>query len=217
MRKDLNTGKGRCRATALLPITPVQAVIELGASQDFLMKALNAVHHANRHGDPDDFIAVALPGMRMGRNCMLPGQGIELIGSEAALSGYLSLEGPASLQRRGMLVTPEIEEPFMEEGAPGAAYVRDRACEKRTPGWIRRSQARAERRGKPLGKPVRVRGNDLNALALYYGNAVIHVRQVIGEIAEGLLMVNTYGFSSGGAPAVLPVKPVILDEADDAA
>ena len=217
MADDLNAGKGRCRAAALLPITPVQAVIELGASRDFLMKALNAVHHANRHGDPDDFIAVALPGMRMGRNCMLPGHGIELIGSEAALSVYLGLEGPASLKRRGMLVTPEIEEAFMEDGAPGAAYIRDRACEKRTPGWIWRSQARAERRGKNLGKPVRVRGNDLSVLALYYGNAVVHVRQVIDEISAGPLMVNTYGFSSGAAPAVLPVNPVILDEADDAA
>jgi len=29
--------------------------------------------------------------------------------------------------------------------------------------------------------------------------------------------VNTYGFSSDGAPGVLPVNPVILDEVDDAA
>lgn len=217
MADHLNNGKGRCEGTARLAITPVQAVIELGASQDLLSKALNAVHHANRHGDPDDFIAVSLPGMRMGRNCMLPGHEIELIGSEASLSAYLRLEGPASLQRRGMLITPEVEEAYMDDGAPGAAYIRDRSCERRTPGWIRRSQARAERRGKRLAKPVRVRGNDLSALALYYGDAVVHVRQVIGEISDEPLMVSTYGFSSGRAPATLPVNPAILDEADDAA
>lgn len=217
MVEELNSGKGRCQGTARLVIKPVQAVIELSASQDVLTKALNAVHHANRHGDAADFIAVALPCMRMGRNCMLPGHEIELFGSEASLSAYLELEGPKSLQRRGMLASADIEEAFMDEGMPGAAYVRDRSCEKRTPGWMRRSQARAERRGKPLGKPVHVRGNDLSALALHYGNAVVHVRQIIGEISEGPLMVNTYGFSSDGAPGVMPVNPVILDEADDAA
>lgn len=217
MSEGLNKGKGRCQGTASLSINPVQAVIELGAGQDVLSKVLNAVHHANRHGDPDDFIAIALPGMRMGRNCMLPGHEIELFGSEISLSAYLSLDGPASLQRRGMLVTPEIEEAFMDEGMPGAAYVRDRFCEKRTPGWIRRSRARAERRGKPVGKPVRVRGNDLSALALHYGDAVVHVRQKIGEVSATPLLVSTYGFSSGGTPAVLPVDPVVLDEAHDAA
>ena len=217
MVDELNSGKGRCRGASRLTLTPVQAVIELGASHDVLAKALNAVHHANRHGNPDDFIAVALPGMKLGRSCMLPGHEIELIGSEVSLSAYLDLEGPRSLQRRGMLVAPEVEEAYMDDGMPGAAYVRDRSCEKHTPGWIRRSQARAERRGKPLGKPARVRGNDLGALALHYGNAVVHLRQVIGEVSDAPLMVSTYGFSSGGAPAILPVSPIILDEPDDAA
>lgn len=217
MPSDLNAGKGRCHGTARLFVAPVHAVIELGASQDLLSKALSAVHHANRHADPDDFIAVALPGMRMGRNCMMAGHEIELIGSEASLSAYLSLEGPASLQRRGMLITTEIEKAYMDVGAPGAAYIRDRSCEKRTPGWIRRSQARAERRGKNLGKPVRVRGNDLSALALHYGQAVVHVRQVAGEISEKPILVSTYGFSSSGAPAILPVDPMFLDEIYDAA
>ena len=217
MSEKLNTGKGRCQATALLSLTPVQAVVELGAAPDFLAKALNAVHHANRHGDPDDFIAVALPDMRQGRDCMQSGSRIELFASEAALAAFLELEGPASLLRRGMLASPDIEESFIEDGGSGAAYIRDRSCEKRTPGWIRRSRARAERRGKPLGKPVRVRGNDLSALALHYGNAVVHVRQVIGDVPDGPLLVNTYGFSSASAPAVLPVSSAILDEADDAA
>lgn len=217
MADDLNNGKGRCRGTARLRITPVQAVIELGASRDVLVKALNAVHHANRHGDPDDFIAVALPGMKMGRNCMLPGHEIDLIGSEASLSAFLDLEGPKSLQRRGMLVAPEVEETFMDNGMPGAAYVRDRSCEKHTPGWVRRSRARAERRGKPVGKPVRLRGSDLSALALHFGDSVVHLRQVVGEISKAQLRVSTYGFSSSGAPAILPVNPVIRDQANDAA
>ena len=214
---ELNVGKGRCRGTARLPLTPVQAVIELGAAQDLLMKALNAVHHANRHADPDEFIAVALPGMRMGRSCMMPGFGLELIGSERALATYLDLEGPASLRRRGMILPAEIEEVRPEPGAAGTAYVRDRASAKRTPGWVRRSRARAERRGVEVGKPVRVTGHDLTALTLYYGRTVVHVRQVPGLITGEPLLVNTYGFSSAGAPAVLPVSPAITDGLRDAA
>lgn len=217
MNTELNRGKGQCKGTARLLIKPEKAVIELGASQDVLIKALNAVHHANRHGATDDFIAVALPQMKMGRNCMQPGHEIELIGSKASLAAYLELEGSVSLKRRGMLVEPEVEDVFMEVGKQGAAFVRDRACEKRTPGWIRRSQARAARRGKPVGKPVRERSNDLSALALYYGEVVVHVRQVIGEVTKEPMTVSTYGFSAQGAPAVLPVMLAHLGETVDAA
>lgn len=217
MSTELNNGKGRCQCTARLLIEPVQAVIELGAGQDVMAKALNAVHHANRHGSVDDFIAVALPGMKMGRNCMQPGPEIELFGSDASLTSLLALEGPASLVRRGMIGTPEIEEAFMDPGMPGAAYVRDRSCEKRTPGWIRRSKARAARRGKPVGRAVSVRGNDLSALALHYGDAVVHVRQVRADISDAPVYVSTYGFSGNDAPGVLPVTPALAEDAFDAA
>jgi len=220
MSGTLNTGQGRCRGTATLLIKPVQAVIELGASNDVRSKVLNAVHHANRHGSADDFIAVALPCMRMGRNCMLPGHEIQLFGSGRSLAGLLTLDGLQSLVRRGMLSDLEIEEAFLDPGETGAAYVRDRSCAKRTEGWLRREKARATRRGKPwkdLG--VHPRGNDLTALALRYGKTVVHVRQVVGEMTDTPLMVNTYGFSSpvSGRSAVLPVMPEFAEEVDNAA
>lgn len=220
MSTTLNTGQGRCQGTARLLIKPVQAVIELGASGDVRTKALNAVHHANRHALQEDFIAVALPEMRMGRNCMLPGHEIELIGSEASLSRFLALEGLLTLQRRGMIELPEIDEVFSDVGDIGAAYIRDRACEKHTPGWIRRNKARAERRGKPWkDKITKLRGDDRSTLVLQYGAAVLHVRQVIAEMTENPLMVSTYGFSSAqpGQYAVLPVLPEAAAGIDDAA
>ena len=218
MNRTLNTGKGRCHGTASLLLQPVQAVIELGASGDVLTKALNAVHHANRHGSPGDFIAVALTAMRMGRNCMLPGHDIELIGSEASLSGLTSLDWIQSLLRRGMLKPFEFQETFLESGKVGAAYVRDRACETRTEGWLRRNKARAERRGKTW-KDGRARSDDQTALCLRYGQAVIHVRQIIGEMTDEPLMVSTYGFSSpvSGHQAILPVYPDAVRVLDHAA
>jgi len=219
MSSALNAGKGRCHGTARLLIRPVQAVIELGASGDVLTKTLNAVHHANRHGSPDNFIAVALPAMRMGRNCMLPGHEIELIGSKTILSGLMDLDEVQSLVRRGMLRSLKIEETFFEPGMVGAAYVRDRACEKHTEGWLRRNRARTERRGiawKAVKTPVR--RNDRSALRLDYGKAVIHVRQIIDNMTDNHnLMVSTYGFSSQVASqmAILPVYPDAARNAND--
>lgn len=219
MTEDLNTGQGRCHGTVRLFIKPVQAVIELGASQDVLQKVLAAVHHANRHADVDDFIAIALPAMRMGRNCMMPGHEIELIGSDASLAAFLALEGPQSLVRRGMIPPAEIDEAFVDPGIIGAAYLRDRASEKYTSGWMRRNKARADRRGKPWTDEAKPRGNDPTALTLHCGSAVLHVRQVVAEMTDAPLMVSTYGFSGAtpGCHAVLPVFPEAAKEAYDAA
>lgn len=203
----LNVGTGTCQATASLLIKPVQAVVELGAVGDFINTALNTVHHANRHGLKEDQIAIALPEMNKGRKYMMPGTEIELLGSLTSLTTFLEMEGTRTLKRRGMLLEQEIEETFIEVGMVGAAYVRDRNCEKRTPGWIRRSKARAERRSKPLGKNVIVRSNDLSALAVKYGKIVLHIREQVGKVTSGPLIVSTYGFSSPANPAILPVMP----------
>lgn len=217
MSAQLNAGAGRCQGVARLLIKPPPAVIELGALGDVQTRVLHAVHQANRHGSTEDFIAVAFPTMRMGRDCMMPGHEIELIGSHSSLSNVLELEGLKTLSRRGMLSDLVIAETFFETGLRGAAYVRDRTCEKRTAGWIRRSKARAERRGKPVGSPVAQRGNDLSALALSYGEVVLHVRETPGETGGAPMMVSTYGFSSFSAPAILPVLPDSMRESDRAA
>ena len=121
------------------------------------------------------------------------------------------------LKRRGMLVATDIMDAVAETGTQGAAYVRDRACEKHTPGGIARSRRRAERRGKPLGQPVEPRADDTRTLLLRHGHAVLHIREQIGLIAEGPLLVSTYGFSSAAAPAVLPVWTESMRELDNAA
>jgi len=203
----LNEGKGRCQPTARLLIQPTEAVIELGAAEDVLTTALRAVHHANRNGSPEDFIAVALPRMRMGRKTMLPGNDLELIGSEASLKVFLTLEGILTLTRRGMLGATEVAEVFADSNLVGAAYIRDRSSEKHTPGWIRRSQARAARRGKPLGKNVKPRAHNLKNLVLNHGDTVLHIQEVVGTYTEVPLMVSTFGFSGASAPAILPVFP----------
>jgi hypothetical protein len=207
MGDHVNVGKGRCRGTAQLLLKPVKAVVDLGAAPDFMQKVLNAVHHANRQGAPDDFIAVALPTIRKGRDALIQGTEVELFGSPASLSAFMCLEGVLSLKKRGMVEYLEVMEVFAGPGDLGAAYVRDRICEKHTAGWIRRSKARAERRGKSLGKPVKLRADDTSSLMLTYGETVLHVREIQAEMSDLPLMVSTYGFSYAGEPAVLPVIP----------
>ncbi|GBR44331.1 hypothetical protein [Neokomagataea thailandica] len=212
----LNEGKGRCLATSRLLIRPVRAVIELGAAGDVLSAAIRAVHHANRHGSVEDFIAIAFPTMKMGRETMLSGDDIELIGSDASLGRFLELEGIITLKRRGMLEETFPDQVYADEGMIGAAYVRDRAVEKHTPGWIRRTEARAARRGKPLGKAVKQRENDLKSLILTHGTTVLHIREVLGPFTDRPLHVSTYGFSASGDPAILPVFPESARTVDNA-
>lgn len=209
----LNVGQGQCQGTARLLIRPVRAVIELGAVGDVFSAALRAVHHANRHYKPDDFIAVAFPTMRMGRDVMQPGHELELIGSEASLSGFLALEGAEKLRHRGMIDTPEIGEIYFDPGMIGAAYIRDRKAGKHKAGWIRRTKARAERRGKPLGNETTVKSFDSKILTLRQGEVVLHVREVVANYIDAPLMVSTYGLSSASCPAVLPVSPDSAREA----
>ncbi|MCY4304592.1 MAG: hypothetical protein OXC62_07440 [Aestuariivita sp.] len=210
MNVKMNAGLGRCQGTARLLVKPVQPVIALGASPDVLTKVLNAVHHTNRHSSLDDFIAVALPEMDMGRDRMLPGHEIELIGTENVLSQFQRLEGMLTLQRRSMLQPLKIEETFYDVGEIGAAYVRDRIFEKRTPGWLQRSKMRAERRGKPWKENAReVKAEKMFVLKLNYGNVVLFIREIRLELKDVPLFVSTYGFSSArtGHQAVLPVWP----------
>ena len=184
--------------------------------QDVIKLVLHATHHANRHGSLDDFVAVALPTMQQKHHGMVPGHEIELFGSDTALSAFLTLDGPQRLVRRNMLVSPEIEEAYFDSGVQGTAYVRDRACEKNTAGWLRRAKARAERRGKPWHVSSKSRPLDKSVLALHYDKKVVHVKQVPGYVGDDPLMVSTYGFSSSVAGAVLPVVPELALEFDHA-
>lgn len=213
----LNAGQGVCVARARLLIRPTRHAIELGAGGDVLAAAMRAVHHANRHGSTDDFIAIAFPQMRMGRETMMPGNDLEVLGSEASLAAFLALEGVQTLQRRGMIEPHEIVDSFAEVGQAGAAYVRDRACEKGTVGWLRRSAARAERRAKPLGKPMKPRANDTKTLVLQHGETILHIHEILGHYGVEPLTVSTYGLSGAGQPAILPVYPDALRDAPDAA
>lgn len=206
----LNIGQGLCRGTARLLIKPHRAVIELGAAEDVLTKALNAVHHANRHAPSDDFIAVALPEMHKGRTGALPGHEIELIGSQDSLGGLLALDGIAVLRRRGMLMDLQVEEVFFEAGMTGAAYVRNQSSVKETEGWIRRNKDRSVRRGSPLpeaGLKPRRRTPEVEFVALSYGDIRIRIQEVVGEFTGEPMSVSTYGFSRESSPAILPVYP----------
>lgn len=203
----LETGTGFCFPTHQLSIRPVSAVIELGALPDIIHTALNAVHHANRHGAPNDRIAVALPDMHVQRGVARSGSEIVLFGSQAALDRYLALEGVQRLARRAMLTDPEVLESMGQPGERGTAYIRDRQAARRSPGAVRRARGRAERRGVQFSDEIETKSASHAILALHFGSAVVHVREIEAEVPDGPLSIGTYGFSSISAPAVLPILP----------
>jgi len=200
-----NSGPGLCLPTHQLSIRPVQAVIELGAIADVLHSALNAVHHANRSGTPNNRIAVALPTMHVHRGIARPGTEIVVFGSQAALERYLALEGTQRLARRGMVKDLNVMEAIGQPGERGTAYLRDRQVARRSPGAVRRAKARAERRGVTMSDKMVSRPTSHAVLALHFGSAVVHVRAIEAEISAGPLLIGTYGFSAVGNPAVLPI------------
>lgn len=202
----LNAGRGLCQPTHQLSIRPVQAVLELGAVRDVIHTALNAAHHANRHGDPGQWIAVGLPGLHVRRGAAHPGHKVVLFGSEAALNAYQKLEGVQTLMRRVMVRPLELTEAYASVGEIGTAYVRDRAAARLSPGAVRRAQERAARRGIVLSDKFRPRPPSATILALNFGSAVVHVRSIEAKIGTEPLYISTYGFSSPEAPAVLPIQ-----------
>jgi hypothetical protein len=203
----LETGTGICFPSHQLSIRPVPAVIELGALPDLIHTTLNAVHHANRHGAADDRIAVALPDMHVQRGVARPGSEVVLFGTQAVLDRCLALQGIQLLARRGMVRDLEIVDVFGQTGERGTAYIRDRQAARRSPGAVRRAQARAERRGVQFSNEIETKPASQAILALHFGSAVVHIREIEAEVAEGPLPIGTYGFSSIGAPAVLPILP----------
>lgn len=200
---QLQTGAGLCTPTHMLVLRTAAPALELGAAPDVIMGVLNAVHHVNRHGGPDDRIAIALPGLRRGRGRHLPGVEVIVFGSLAALDRLRKTEGVDRLRRRGMMTLTELAEAVGDPRAPGTAFVRDRRAGRRSPGAVRRARARAERRGLPF--PEQVRHEMPAGLALHYGNVVVHVRAVAGQVSADPVWIGTYGFSPVSAPAVLPI------------
>jgi len=203
----LSAGPGYCLAETQLAVLASRPVIELGAVVDVLHTVLNAAHHQNRHGDPDNRIAIALPEMHLHRGVARPGHEIVLFGSRTVLETFLELDGPRTLVRRQMIERPEIVEAWMDEGEPGTAYVRDRSIARRSPGALRRARSRAARRGVQLSATPAAQDPDPAALALHFGNAVVHVRAIEATLSTSPLRVSTYGMSSPGEPAVLPIQP----------
>ena len=207
MMTALNEGVGLCQPTHQLSIRPVQAVLELGAVADVLHKALNAAHHSNRHGAPDNRIAIALPQLSIRRGLACPGHEVVLFGSATALESYVKLDGVQTLVRRSMIKELKIHAASFAGGELGTAYIRDRAAARRSPGAIRRAQERAARRGIAMPSKLAVRSPGPSILALHFGSAVVHIREVQAQIGANPLHVSTYGFSSAEAPAFLPIVP----------
>jgi hypothetical protein len=61
------------------------------------------------------------------------------------------------------------------------------------------------------------RGPAPQSTLLNLNGAPLRVRELIGTVSDAPLMVSTYGFSTTGAPTILPVRPALMGRERDAA
>ena len=204
-QKTLNFGLGQCQATERLVVYVSPTALSLGALGDVMQRILAVVHHANRQANLDDFIAVALPGMNKGARGVRSGKYIELLATSESLEKLMKQNGFQLLLNRQMIRQPFIDEPTQKIGELGCAWCRDRSSEKYTPGWIKRSRARAARRGIKISDDIKARNFSFGGFSFVINQAVVAVVPKLGIVTNKPLMVSTYGFSRKNNPAHLPV------------
>lgn len=207
MTKILQSGQGSCPLEFSFLFRASQEVMELGAWDDVRTRVLRTVHHFNRQGDENDYLAVAFPELCRRAGHLASGFSIEIFGSEGALMQLIKNENIQTLKRRGMIEDREIQPVFIESGSHGRAFVRDRSAEKGSISSIKRSQRRAKAAGVTFQKEITPgrRGKHGSVLHLRIGKSVVNVRSVLGIVSAGPIAVSTYGFSASTAPSYLPV------------
>ena len=209
----LTAGQGRCRVAASVSLKAAPSAVHLGAGDMALMGCLNALHHVNRHAPVDDFLAAALPGLHKTHAGLMPGHELVVFGSPERIDMLIGTEGVGRLVKRGALLQPEASTLDDVNGEGGMAFVRDRREERKTPGARARQARRAARRATHIsetagkhGRAGPARKADFTGLiTLHYGDTPLFVRAVAG-ICASEIQVSTYGFSTAGEIAALPLS-----------
>ena len=205
MSDALNSGIGLCKGTDRLTLHPTPMTAEMGAGRDIVLKILNLVHHINRQGSPEDYIAVGLPEMHLMKERRLAGHTVDLIGSEAVFETMMASTGFIKLQRMQAIMPAVLSKAELSTGETGMAFVRDRSTAKLGPAKLRRMQKRAEEFGRSFEMPKNIERSDSTLHALHYGQAVLRIREIDGPVTDDPLQVTTYGFSHPATPAFLPI------------
>ncbi len=208
MKMQTFAGQGRCQAVASLMIQPTPEALFLGAIADVFRTCLHAVHDVNRQGVTDDYLAVAFPQTRAGRDSLQIGEELAVLGSFSSLTNLLETDRVRTLIRRAMILAPEFGpvDPGSEEF--GTAYYRNRSIERSSAGKVARQNRFRHSKGEgPLKLLVQPRRNT-SVLPLQYGTRTLFIEKKIGRISQKPLLVSSYGFSAKTNPAFLPVRPL---------
>ena len=212
----LNEGQGHCFLEARVDLDLSEMAAEMGATQDFFRTLLHAVHDVNRNDPDNGRIAVAFPGLRPeARGLYAFGERVRLFGTEKMLARLIATDRVTSAVRRGLVGRrPRIFGVSVTDGAPGTAFVRARAGDRRTPGELRRRIARNARQGRDTAKLERklaettlgrVARAEADALYLPLGPKRLTFQPMPCPTAAQVA-VSTYGFSNASDPAGLPVR-----------
>jgi len=209
----LSAGKGTCPLESMLVVDMDAQSLEMGLGKTLLKVIFNAAHRINRHSRTDDFVALQLPdlGSRAGV------KGIDTAGSRVCLFGrrstldkviqdldFLRFEKRQSLEFTFGKIPADCQ---------ARALVRNRACEKFSPGRAKRDAARRERRQAHITATSGQYSDNRKArpqrdfhIQLDSG-VCLDILAVDGGPLATEVSVSTYGLSSAAEPQFLPLVP----------
>lgn len=219
-----NEGSGSASTTFYIDIALPSAAAATGGAILFFRAGMAAVHHANRRGAADDYLAVAFPDFAADQPGLRRfGEHLRIFGSERALDAVLDSERLTQGMRTGLIARiPRIRP--VEASSTGVAFVRTRAGGRRTVGDMMRRLERSRSRGggstvletrlnRLAGDTAAVAGLDRDRRRVEAGcghillasgvSLVIRPEQIDTESGQTAL-VSTYGLSSPSRPSPVP-------------
>lgn len=219
-----NEGSGSASTAFYIDLALPPAAAATGGAILFFRAGMASVHHANRRGAPDDYLAVAFPGFASDKPGLRRfGECLRIFGAERALDLLLDSERLTQGLRTGLIERiPRIRP--VEASTRGAAFVRTRAGSRRTVGDMMRRLERSRARGSAsavLEKRLAQLDDDSTAAArldrdrrraeagcghlLLASGVSLVIRPEWTDAETGpTALVSTYGLSSPSRPSPVP-------------
>ena len=223
-----NEGAGSASTAFYVDLALPSATAATGGAILFLRAGMAAVHHVNRRGEADDYLAVAFPGFAPDKPGLRRfGEHLRIFGSERSLDVLLDSERLTQSLRTGLIARiPRIRP--VEASTRGGAFMRTRAGSRRTVGDMMRRLERSRARGggsdvletrlnqlagdtaaaarlqADLDRDRRRAEAGCGHLLLASGVSLVIRPEWTEEPSPATALVSTYGLSSPSRPSPVP-------------
>jgi hypothetical protein len=216
--ETLNTGHGDCHLDNMVSMTISKRELRHGKGAAILNAIAGCVHQMNRTAGEEGFLAIGFPnmGFALAKGAILRGfEGfageIQIYGSDRAVQKLLQTRQLETLVRKEAIsllfgtITADL-------AGVGMVFFRDQRRDKDSAAYRERIIRRCARNGRPAPTwseapktCVQEARNDIMGFFMPKRAFRIYVRPKAAYLSAKIVQVNTYGLSSAGHEAVLPV------------